>query len=648
MAGQMTKTAVDWKTVYNSGFETQYRYDGELGALCRGNRTRFRLWSPVADSVSLLLYPDAEAGEPEAVHPMERSAEGVFSYDAEENLHGHYYEYLLVIDGKEVRTGDPYAYSCSANGVRSMAVDHSQLSPEGWDLDKAPAKQNEDIIYELHVKEFSWDTEAGFSAKNRGKYLAFTEDRTSLFQNGADLTGIAYLKHLGVTHVQLMPVYDFGSVDEAGDPAQFNWGYDPVNYFVPEGSYASDAQDGRCRVLELKQMVQALHRAGIRVVMDVVFNHTYSFENALQRTMPWYFYRQRPDGSPSNGSACGNDVASERVMCAKLITDCVLYWAKEYHMDGFRFDLMGLLDVDLMNGIRRQLDKVYGVGEKLVYGEPWAAAETFPCKPCILAKEQGLSRLAPGIGYFSDAIRDGIKGSALYPKEPGYVNGAQQVEEELASIWLDAGRDPSRIISYVSCHDNQTLWDKLTETTEIEPLRRQEARLAAALYFCMPGRILLLSGEEYLRTKFGYSNTYNAPIELNRLDWKASVREQEMVAYYRGLIALRKLLPGLYRKERMENGGDAKMRVDLAENGILAFWMKNAGMERVGGKRKKCWKELFLVFNRKQCTVDIPLPEGEWVPLADGANSFLWKKNPPSVAGSTQVAEVSMLALGRV
>lgn len=297
---------------------------------------------------------------------MKRQENGVWSYETGESLHGVYYDFLLDIEGERIQSADPYARACGVNGTRSMAVDLRKTDPEGWEEDVAPQKEGEQIIYELHVKEFSWDVSGGFPEHVRGKYPAFCCENTSLYGEGTYPTGTAYLKQLGVNYVQLMPVYDYGSVDEAGRADGFNWGYDPLNYNVPEGSYSTDPFHGEVRIRELKEAIQALHRQGFRVIMDVVYNHTYSLDSWLQKTMPWYFYRVWEDGSVSNGSACGNDVASEQAMCAKYILESVLYWAEEYHMDGFRFDLMGLLDVELMNRIRKGLDARYGTGEKLV------------------------------------------------------------------------------------------------------------------------------------------------------------------------------------------------------------------------------------------------------------------------------------------
>ena len=355
------KDKVKLKNYYSAKeFLENYIYDGnDLGAECKEEGTTFRLWSPQAECVSLNLYQTGDGGNAYKQIPMKKEEKGVWSWESKEELHGVYYDYLITRDGEEVRSADPYAKACGVNGLRSMAVNLKKTNPKGWEKDQAPEEGPERIVYELHVKEFSWDKAGGFPEEYRGKYKAFTCRHTTLNEDGIHPTGLDYLKELGVTHIQIMPMYDYGSVNEAGEDTEFNWGYDPVNYNVPEGSYATDARHGEVRIREMKEMIQAIHEAGFGVIMDVVYNHTYSLDSWFQRTVPWYFYRVFPDGTVSDGSACGNDVASEREMCAKYILESVLYWTEEYHIDGFRFDLMGLLDVDLMNRIRSELDQRY-------------------------------------------------------------------------------------------------------------------------------------------------------------------------------------------------------------------------------------------------------------------------------------------------
>lgn len=642
------KTALDWKRYYLSPeFRENYIYDkDDLGVSCTGSGTSFKLWSPSADSVTLNLYHEGDGGEAYETIPMERADKGVWKWSALKCLHGVYYDFTILREGESVRSADPYAYACGVNGRRSMAVDLRRTDPVGWELDKAPEKMPEQIIYELHVKEFSWDRSGGFPEKYRGKYKAFTCTDTTLDNDGVHPTGIRYMKDLGITHVQIMPSYDYGSVNEAGKDTEFNWGYDPVNYNVPEGSYSTDPAHGEVRIREMKEMIQSLHSQGFRVIMDVVYNHTYSLDSWFQRTAPWYFYRVFDDGRISNGSACGNDVATEREMCAKYILQSVLYWAKEYHVDGFRFDLMGLIDVDLMNCIRRELDRRYGKGEKLVFGEPWAAAETAMERGAVPALKKNIALLDENIGMFCDDTRDAVKGSALKIKRPGFINGATGKERDIvhsARAWCTGGtggvKAPSQIITYVSAHDNQTLWDKLHETLpgtdETERMRLN--RMAAALYMTCQGTLFLLSGEEFARTKNGMEDSFNAPIELNRLDWRKAWENRELVEYYRGLIALRHRLPGLCDKSA---AAPERIGGVVRSKGVVSFEVDN----RTDGGGE-VWSRLKIIYNSSRSDATLPLPGGEWSVLCDGQDSFLWR-HPGYVSGQVKVCRQSVLVLG--
>lgn len=454
---------------------------------------------------------------------------------------------------------------------------------------------------------------------------AFTCENTTLEGEGRFPTGISYLKKLGVNYVQIMPMYDYGSVDESGEIPGFNWGYDPVNYNVPEGSYSTDPYHGEVRIKELKEMVQSLHKNGFRVIMDVVYNHTYSLESWFQKTAPWYFYRVWEDGSISNGSACGNDVASERTMCAKYILESVLYWTEEYHIDGFRFDLMGLLDVKLMNQIRRELDARYGKGEKLVFGEPWRAEKTAMEGEALPADKEHIGLLDEQIGMFSDDTRDAIKGSVFEADETLEVKA------------------PSQIITYVSAHDNHTLWDKLSETTKNKKQRQKEYRLAAGIYLTCQGTPFFLSGEEFARTKGGRDNTYNASIDINRLNWKQAEKEQELIEYYRGMIGLRKQLPGLCDKS-----AEAKERIQTLQKrpGCVGFLVDNRANDKEATKQQNGWEKLCIIYNANQKSENIHLPEGTWEILADGEDSYRWKM-PVEIAREAVASPVSILILGQ-
>lgn len=602
----MNKEARELKDYYlTKEFEDKYNYEGSLGAKADERGTVIRLWSPIAESVDLRLYDNGSTGEAETIIHMELCDRGVWEYAVNENLSGKYYDFALKIKGKTNISTDPYAKACGVNGKRSMIIDLNTTNPNGWREDKAPAKGAEDIIYELHVKEFSYDENAGFPENVRGKYKAFTVDNTTLRNEGKFPTGLNYIKELGVSHIQLLPVYDFASVDEAGGEDGFNWGYDPLNYNVPEGSYASDAARGEVRIREFKEMIQAIHKKGLRVIMDVVYNHTFSLDNALQNSMPYYHYRLDAKGELSDGSACGNDIASEMPMTEKYIIDSVLYWCEEYHIDGFRFDLMGLLTVDLMNKVQKALDETYGLGEKLIYGEPWTASKTHMEKGAKGAVKDNVKLLDENIGIFSDDIRDSIKGHVFYDEVAGFVNGnlkqTDKIEEGLTSF----GLSPNHIISYVSCHDNHTLWDKLTITTKDEAERRKQNKLSAAIYMSCQGRVFIYSGEEYLRTKNGEHNTFNMPIGLNKMDWELTEKNKDMVSFYKELIGLRKEMTGLCDKSKTAKDN---ITTFVKEEGLLGVKVANKETSLV----KPVYKEALIIFNANKEEKTITLPEGKY------------------------------------
>lgn len=632
------------KRLYNtSEFKEKYiDTERKQGAVCTEEGTSFLLWSPLSEKAELRFYKEGEGGVSFFQTEMKKEEKGMWSYETAENLHGVYYDFRTMTEGEETVFGDPYAKACGMNGKRSMAVDLKETDPEGWMEDRRPEKQEETVIYELHIKEFSWDEAGGFSKENRGKYLAFTEEDTTLNKDGVHPTGLDYLKKLGITHVQIMPAYDYGSVDEKNEE-EFNWGYDPVNYNVPEGSYSSDPKHGEVRIREFKEMVQALHRNGFRIIMDVVYNHMYDLDSNLNKAVPWYYFRTYENGGISNGSACGNDMASEREMCAQYILDSVLYWAEEYHIDGFRFDLMGLLDTKLMNRIRRALDEKYGRGEILLFGEPWAADDTASEGKVVMALKKNVSQLDKYVGMFCDDTRDAIKGHVFEGEIPGFVNGAENMEEKILNsvkAWCtkDTGiKAPSQVITYVSAHDNWTLWDKLAITTPDEVRRMMENKLAAAIYMTCQGHLFMLSGEEFARTKDGHENTYNSPISLNRLDWKRAYKYEELSTFYEGLIALRKQLPGLCDKS------------ETAGKRIYGYWKKPGAVGFFVENKKEgehtLWDTLYIIYNATEEEVETALPKGEWEVLLNEEDSFLWKKQKK--AEKATAAPLSALVLGR-
>lgn len=634
----------------SEGFQESYHCNLPLGSFCSPSGTLFRLWAPTAETVTLYLFQEGTGDSLIESITLAPSARGVWAYETDRNLDGIYYEYDVTVDGTTRRTADPYARACGLNGKRSMVINLRRTDPDGWSEDAPPPRTPEQIIYELHVKDFSWDPAGGFAPGDRGRYSALCRNGTTLHHDKEHPTGLDYMKRLGITHVQLMPVYDYGSVDEACPDAQYNWGYDPVNYNIPEGSYSSDPSRGEVRIRELKQAIQSLHRNGFRVIMDVVYNHTYALDSWLWRTVPWYYTRQNDDGTASNGSGCGNELASERSMCAKYILDSVLYWAEEYHMDGFRFDLMGLLDVNLMNRIQESLDSRFGVGEKLIYGEPWSAASSAVRPGTVLCTKEHLRDLSPAIGAFCDNTRDAVKGSLMNELAVGFVNGGGISDAHLIhciSGWSLGEhaqvQAPSQTISYLSCHDDWTLWDKLVFTLlpnkdfhRISSEIVQRNRLAASILFCCQGRLFLLAGEEFGRTKGGIKNSYQSDAAINQLDWSRAWTNSVLADYYRGLAHLRQLLPCLCDKTNQ-----ASKRILSAPKptpDCVCITMDNSGP---GSK----WEKIMMIFNVGQTPQKIDLPSGIWQVLVDDVTSFRWQESM-TIASAATIPGISTLILG--
>ncbi len=654
-----TQPAATRRKLYDSkAFEAQYHTDEALGALWAPAATRFALWAPTARQVSLSLYAEGTGGGPLLTVDLTRGGRGVWEAVVEGDLDGRYYDFAVTdCEGVTRRTADPWARACGRDGARSMVIDLRRTDPAGWAEDAPPARGPEDIIWEVHVKDFSHDARSGVPAALRGKFKALTLTGTTLDGDGVHPTCLDYLKRLGVNYVQLMPVFDYGSVPE-DDPEAFNWGYDPINYNVPEGSYATDPDDGAVRIRELKEAIQALHKNGFRVIMDVVYNHTYHLDSWLWRTEPWYFYRQNPDGSPADGSGCGNDLASERSMCTRYILESVLYWAQEYHMDGFRFDLMALLDTQLMERIRAELDRAYGKGEKLVFGEPWSAHSSPMHRGAKPAGKRALPTLDENIGAFCDATRDLAKGHILHAERPGFVNGGSARLADLRAAvtgWAGApggrfaARAASQTINYLSSHDDWTLWDKLVLT--MDPARQFDTptpavlranRLAAAFCFGCQGRWFMLAGEEFGRTKQGLQNSFNASAALNQLDWARAWTGpwRDLADYYRGLIALRPQLPALCSK-----GPDAPARLRSAWRPArltAAFLLDNSGPA-------SRWDALLLFYSAAGQPRPAALPDGQWQVLADPDSSFRWQEAAPTLlAGQAALPAAGALILGRV
>ncbi len=615
--------------IYNSPEFSARCFDAQpLGAFCKPQSAAFRLWTPTADSVFLCLYEQGSGGKALRRFPLKKMENGTWECTIPRSLSGIYYTYEVTNFGVTAETADPYARAAGVNGQRSMVVNLAETNPNGWEEDcySRPENQTDAVVWEVHVGDFSNDPKCGVRPEWRGRYLAFTEQNTTL-PDGKTPTCLNYLKRLGITHVQLMPVYDYGSINERNPGMSFNWGYDPVNYNVPEGSYSTNAHLGDVRIREMKQMVLALHRAGIGVVMDVVYNHTYrSGDSCFHKTVPYYYHRVTADGRFADGSACGNEIASERRMCRKYIIDSVLYWAQEYHIDGFRFDLMGLLDVETMNEIRMALDGLPGGKKILMYGEPWNASAPAMAEGSLPADKSHACSLDSRIGIFSDNTRDVIRGDVFLRHKKGFVQGNTAFTNAVkASLqgWTQQSfskplvNTPSQIVSYVSVHDNLTLWDKLISSTKRgrdytsydENIVKMN-RLCAVLYFMAQGIPLFQAGEEFARTKRGMDNSFHAPRSRNRLEWSREAEFSSLVQYYRGLIQIRKAYPAL-----RDASVQAAKRMCFADSpaGTVAFTLTG-----------EC-KTIAVCVNALPSEVTVVLKKGvrEWDVLADGEKSGL-------------------------
>ncbi len=543
-------------------FVSRYTYAGDdLGVRITQTGVSFRVWAPTAVEGKLFLYAGGTDGVDDRLAQirMQKDSNGTWVASAALTFVGCYYTYCLLIDGAWREACDPYARSCGVNGKRGMVLDLATTDPEGWSTDKSPHQgicATDAVIYELHIRDLTVDPASGVSHK--GKYLGLAEKNTHT--PGGKPTAISHVRSLGATHVHILPFYDFGSVDETRQDAQYNWGYDPVNYNVPEGSYATDPYDGAVRVREVKEMIKALHEQGLGVIMDVVYNHVFDADAfCFNQIVPGYFSRKNPDGSASNGSGCGNDTASERPMVRKFIVDSVKYWAEEYHIDGFRFDLVGLLDVDTVNAV---VSAVHGKHPHvLFYGEGWDLPTWAP--DCKLATQKN-SPLTPNFAYFSDTLRDMLRGNVFEDTDPGYITGAKVPKTLLQQCfmglpqWCDA---PAQSVNYASCHDNMTLFDRLHTTAPDvnQTLRIRMNRLAAAFYITAQGIPFIHAGEELLRTKRDargniVENSYNAPDLVNQIRWSCleDPEVEQVFAYYKGLIAFRKAHSLLRLSDRQE------------------------------------------------------------------------------------------------
>lgn len=626
----------------------EFAYSGnDLGAVYKEDATSFKVWAPKASSVKVNIFEHGsdDEGDPGSIETKPLSLNkktGVWSVSLEGDYLGKYYTYSVKYGDEVKETADVYAKACGVNGKRSMVVDLSLTNPDNWDNDKhvLVSNQTNASVWEVSVADFSSSTSSGVSEKHRGKFLAFTESGTTL--NGVEgntSTCVDYLKNLGVKYVQIMPFYDFGSVDESKDiMEQYNWGYDPVNYNCPEGSYSTDPYNGAVRIKECKQMIQALHNAGIGVIMDVVYNHTYSTDSVFQNTVPNYYYRMNEDGTFSNGSGCSNDTASEHLMFRKYMIDSVTYWAKEYHIDGFRFDLMGLHDIKTMNDIRSALDNLYedGSGKKIImYGEAWNM-ETNCDSGTELANQNNLKKLDSRIGAFDDAIRDAIKGSTS-GSDKGFVqsgSGRAALKVGIAgqsnstSGWANA---PSQCVTYASCHDNLCLYDKLVDSVygNDEYRKRHEDliamnKLSAAIVITSQGVPFMLAGEEFARSKDGDENSYASSREENMLDWSSLDNYSDLVEYYRGLYKIRSSFAALSDSTAMTANNITS--IENPPSGVTGYIINNTE----SGK----WNKMCMIFNGGDKEQNVSV-DGEWIILANNETAGL--RNLGAASGNVNV-----------
>lgn len=641
------KTVTDYQA-YAANLDKSAYSGNDLGASYSKKATTFKVWSPNAASVRVNIFEHGSDNEGDAGSIMSRAMSldkttGVWSVTINGDLLNKYYTYSVTHGKTTKETADVYAKACGVNGQRSMVVDLSATNPDGWENDKHVLVQNQTdaSVWEISVADFSSSESSGVSEANRGKYLAFTEEGTTVNGvQGASSTCVDYLKKLGVKYVQIMPFYDFGSVDESKNIMdQYNWGYDPVNYNCPEGSYSTNPKKGEVRIKECKQMIQALHNAGIGVIMDVVYNHTYTSDSWLQRTVPNYYYRMNNDGTFSNGSGCSNDTASEHLMFRKYMIDSVTYWASEYHIDGFRFDLMGLHDVTTMNSIRTALDNLYADGsgsQILMYGEAWDMATNCD-EGTVLASQKNLKQLSDRIGAFDDTIRDAIKGSTGGTDGAFVQDGSRRAnlktgiagQSDTTTGWANV---PSQCVTYASCHDNLCLYDKLVGSVygaDGKYRKRYEDlvamnKLSAAIVITSQGIPFSLGGEEFCRSKDGDENSYASSRKENMLDWENVDLYSDVIEYYRGLYKIRDAFAAF--SDSTAATANSLTYLSDVPKGVMGYTINNTE----SGK----WSQMCVIFNGSDSAQNVTA-KGDWVVLADNKTAGL--RNIKNVTNSVKV-----------
>jgi len=641
----------DWK-FNHIDFSIYPFYEGnDLGVTWTPEKTTVKIWAPTAKMIEFRLYKDGKTGEAFHKTQLQAIGNGVWSTVLTGDYQGKFYT-LKINDGEWLaETPDMYARCVGINGKRGLIYDPRKTNPENWENDKGPALRSftEAVIYETHVRDFSISESSGI--QHKGKYLGFTEENT-LTEKGL-ATGLSHLKELGITHVHLLPVYDFFTVDEEKPLEKYNWGYDPLHYNALEGSYATDPYDGTTRIKEFKKLVQTLHSNGIGVILDVVYNHTYfAKESVFNQTVPGYFYRQKKDGSFSNASGCGNELATERAMVRKYIVDSLKYWADEFHIDGFRFDLMGIYDLKTMKTIRHELDQInHGM---LLYGEGWAADQS-PMPEEKRAVKRNIPQL-PGIAAFNDDLRDALKGNHSSKKTKGFVSGLELREEavkfgvvgavhhpQIVYDYVESSKqpwagDPGQCVNYASCHDNYTLWDKLKSScpkATDEELRKM-MKLSGALVITSQGIPFLHAGVEFCRTKGGHGNSYKSPDSVNQIDWNRKEEFADVFSYYKNLIEMRKNHPAFRMSQTAQVQNNIKFCTQY-KIGVVAYCIDGRAMN-------DSWKDIILIFNGSRKDAVIPLPEGIFK-IAVKGDEFSAENQEDMVSGEITAEPVSMTIL---
>lgn len=638
----------------NDPFDTYPVYTGkDLGVQYHPQKTVFKVWSPDASEVRLRLYKSGDKDSAFMTVAMTKAEQGTWETSINKDVKNAYYTFQIRQNDQWLaESPDIYAKAVGVNGKRGMVINMAETDPANWKKDKRPAqKQFTDIIlYETHIRDFSISKNSGISHK--GKFTGMTETGTK--GPGGVSTGLDHLKELGITHVHLLPSFDFNSIDETRPELnKYNWGYDPLNYNVPEGSYSTDPYDGKVRIREFKQMVQSLHANGIRVILDVVYNHTSNREAPFNPFAPGYFYRHNANGSYSNATACGNETASEKAMMRKFMLESVVYWVKEYHLDGFRFDLMGVHDIETMNLIS---DTLHTIDPTIfIYGEGWTAGAS-PLPEDMRAVKKNTNRLHQ-IAVFSDDIRDALRGPFSNSKEKGFVSGAKGYAESVKFGIVAStqhpqisygdvhyskepwAREPCQSINYVSCHDDPTLLDRLAEAnpgSSEEELIKMD-KLAQTVVLTSQGVAFIHSGAEMLRTKKGVHNSYNSPDSINEIDWSRKVRYSGVFNYYKGLIAVRKNHPAF----RMPSAGMIQQHltfINTEDPMLIAYQISNVDGEK--------WKNILVLLNGDKTAKKFQLPPGNWMLAGDG--NTINEKGIQRVTASIDIPSATAFILYRL